>query len=119
MRFKVLGKLLLGNPYVLGAIGAVWLGTCGYAAYLGYDYASSRCDAAKYREKVEYLETEIAIRDAVASADVERAKKDQAKIAELKKKIEEEINAVQDPDRECLTADDVERLRRVWNVLPE
>ena len=96
-------------------------------AVVGAIYAKGRIDAAhvaeiaalkleldQEREANRKLKEYIARLEKAAKEDAEERAKDDAEITDLKTRLTELVETVSDPDRECFSADDIDRLLGGW-----
>ncbi len=90
---KLLG--FLPNPYVILAVGALWLSSCGFAFWKGYQWADRsaeistlRTDKEAAEKLVEELRLEAVTARAIADRATDRNRLDEGKLRELQERID-------------------------------
>jgi uncharacterized protein YlxW (UPF0749 family) len=118
---NLIGRFLgFGIPswlvYML-AIGAV-VGAIYGKGYLDAkriaEVTALKVELDQERENNRKLKDYIARLEKAAKEDAEEKAKDDAEITDLKTKLTDLVDAISDPDRECFSADDIERLLGTW-----
>ena len=83
---------------------------------MGIGYTTSqKLEAAK---DAQFVAQQHEQNEKIIVNDSEQAKNDQAVINNLNQQIKELKDALPDPDSECFTADDVNKLQTIWKQNP-
>jgi hypothetical protein len=100
---------------ILGAAVAI----AGFLAFIAtgtYLAGKHAAQVASLEDALEATKKTVATRDQAAKADQEQAAADEAEIAALETQLKELTDGIKNGD--CLSADDVERLRKLWHEGP-
>lgn len=100
-------------PYiviVVLALGSIW-----YVYHQGELAERQRNEIAMLQEQARLLREDAERKRKAAEEDAKKAEEDAITIALLDAKTKELLSEIEDPARQCFTADDVDRLRKLWD----
>lgn len=100
-------------PYIAAGLAIVGLLVSIYLA--GVHAERDRQTIADLQEQARFLREDAERKRKAAEEDAKKAEEDAVTIAILDAKTKELISELQDPARQCFTADDVDRLRKLWD----
>lgn len=111
--FPAWASWLLIGGLILAGVGAIYAKGRIDSAHVA-EITALKLELDQEREANRKLKEYIARLEKAAKEDADAKAKDDAEITDLKTKLTELVEAVSDPDRECFSADDIDRLLGVW-----